>query len=768
MKEKCDVAIIGAGILGCFAARALSRFDLKVFVLEKKEDVCTEITRANTGIIYQGYDQHFGSLKADMCKKASESFPELCRSLEVPYRQSGLLMLSEGPNGEQSLEKKWKNSQRLNLSGVSLISGADIKQLEPFLQGDFSKALFAKNTYTVNPWALGIAAYEDAVSQGTSFFFRQEVTDILRGDEGFFLQTREDCYQAKRVICCGGLWSDKLWEMANQPKVRIIPDGADYLIFDTKVGNQISHIISFETENKKDGLTLVPTVDGNIMAGPSKRKQMGERYGTEQEELVHLLEQCERVLPALTEENVIRSFGALRPNPFEVIETQGKYEISDSSLKDFVILEEEDMLALVGVKTPGLTCASQLGEYICDWTLRSLKRDVPQKKTFFRERRSLPKQQSGEIICKCNQVTAEEIRKAIADGAYTLDGIKRRTGALMGRCQGGSCMADILKILEEETKKEETKACTDVPFRKKHYEVAIIGGGAAGMAAALSAQEKGLSVLLIDRKNQLGGILLQCRHQGFGLGYFGENLSGIEYAHRFEERIQEASKNQKQTFTLLLNTTVLCVKEDKTLEVSGKTPSGTNFSGSLSFDRLILATGCREKSVHSLLLSGTRPSGIFTSGTAQKMLNVYGKAVGEKIVILGTGDIGQIVARDLILAGKKIVAMIEKESEIGGLKRNREQCIENYQIPVFLNSQLVRIYGEETLEGIEVLHKDSGISERINCDTLLTAMGLIPDRDLLNENFKEDYPDWISATGNCDYVHEIVDGVSKEAEQIFR
>lgn len=771
MREKCDVAIIGAGILGCFAARALSRFDLKVFVLEKKEDVCTEITRANTGIIYQGYDQHFGSLKAKMCKMGSTTFPDLCRSLDVPYRKTGLLMLSSGPIGDRSLEKKWKNSQLMKLSGVSLLSADEISQIEPSIQGTFTKALLAQNTYTVNPWALGIAAYENAVSNGSSFFFRKEVTDIIRETDGFLIQTEDDQFQAKRVICCGGLWADKLWEMANRPSVRIVPDAADYLVFDTKVGKRISHIISFETEDKKEGLTLVPTVDGNIMAGPTRRRTSCERYSTERDELTWLLKKCERVLPELTEEYVIRSFGALRPNPFEVIENHGEYEISDSSLKDFVILEEEGMLALVGVKTPGVTCAAQLGEYICDWTLRSLGENVPLRKNFSGERKGITTTQGGENICKCNNVTAEEIRKAIADGATTLDGIKRRTGALMGRCQGGSCMAEILRILEEEKKKEEKKEeknCPDFLLQKKHYNVAVIGGGAAGMAAALSAHEKGLSVILIDRNAKLGGILLQCKHQGFGLGYFNEDLTGIEYARRFEEKVQRAHEDRNNPLSLLLLTTVQSIAEDKTIQVSGRTFSGKGFFGSVSFDRLILASGCREKSVHSLLLSGPRPKNIFTSGTAQKMLNVYGKNVGEKIVILGTGDIGQIVARDLIQSGKKIVAMIEKEAKTGGLKRNREQCIERYHIPVITDAQLIRIYGEEVIEGVEIFHKDTGISERLNCDTLLTAMGLIPDRELLNAGFKENIPEWITVTGNCDYVHEIVDAVSKEAEQIFQ
>ena len=178
MTERVDVLIIGAGILGCFAARNLSRYDLKTAVIEKNEDVCTGISKANTGIIYSGYDQHPGSLKASLCVRASKSFPELCRELDVPYKKCGLLMPAFGPAGEKVLKKKLRQSMENNADGVSVISGDEVHRMEPALEGRITQALYSENTCVVNPWELGIAAYENASANGVRFYFGQEAVKI--------------------------------------------------------------------------------------------------------------------------------------------------------------------------------------------------------------------------------------------------------------------------------------------------------------------------------------------------------------------------------------------------------------------------------------------------------------------------------------------------------------------------------------------------------------------------------------------------------------
>ena len=273
----------------------------------------------------------------------------------------------------------------------------------------------------------------------------------------------------------------------------------------------------------------------------------------------------------------------------------------------------------------------------------------------------------------------------------------------------------------------------------EHFELLVVGGGAAGMAAALRADERGMSVLLAERADRLGGILPQCIHSGFGLGYFGEDLTGPEYAARFIEKIE------KSGVKVLLDTMVLRLGEDKTALLSG-----SRGLCEISFDRCILAAGCRERPIGALPVHGTRPAGIFTAGAAQKMVNI------------GHYDIGQIMARRFTLMGKNVVAVVEKEPQLGGLARNRRNCIEAYNIPVILNATVEQVLGSGRINGVIIRDLLSGECRRLDCDTLVTAVGLIPERELA-DNIGE--PQWLNFCGNCDHIHEIVDAATMQAEK---
>lgn len=284
------------------------------------------------------------------------------------------------------------------------------------------------------------------------------------------------------------------------------------------------------------------------------------------------------------------------------------------------------------------------------------------------------------------------------------------------------------------------------------YELLVIGGGAAGMAAALAAEEAGSKKILIaEREAQPGGILRQCIHHGFGLGYFHEDLTGVEYAQRFIRRLE------KSGIEFRADTTVLELREDKSALLSSSAGVET-----VHFDRCILATGCRERAIGSLPVSGTRPAGVYSAGTAQKMVNLMGLDIGENIVILGSGDIGMIMARRFTLLGKKVIAMVEKESAPGGLVRNVRNCIEAYSIPVLTRSTVTRVHGKGRVVGVSIRNLESGEEKYLPCDTLIVSVGLIPERELIS-GF-DSIPEWLSLCGNCESVHEIVDSVTVQAE----
>ena len=317
------------------------------------------------------------------------------------------------------------------------------------------------------------------------------------------------------------------------------------------------------------------------------------------------------------------------------------------------------------------------------------------------------------------------------------------------------------------------------------YDVVVIGGGPAGMAAALGAAElrseavkesvvRGqgsgdeidvLRVALIERAERLGGILNQCTHTGFGLSYFGEELTGQEYARRFVERIESSEVE------VLTDTMVMDIGADHVVSVSGVQTGFRRVRAKV----VVLATGCRERPIGALPVTGSRPSGVFTAGAAQKMINLGGYDLGNRFVILGSGDVGLIVARELAKRGKDVIAVIEKEAKCGGLSRNRINCLEQYGIPLLTHSTVSKVHGMPRVSGVTVMHSeagqesgdgDTGIQNNtfIECDTLITSVGLIPERELYSHKVN----DWLFVCGNADYVHAIVDSVTVESEKIGR
>lgn len=304
----------------------------------------------------------------------------------------------------------------------------------------------------------------------------------------------------------------------------------------------------------------------------------------------------------------------------------------------------------------------------------------------------------------------------------------------------------------------------------------IIGGGPAGMSAAVSAYEAGeRDILILEREEHLGGILKQCIHNGFGLHRFGEELTGPEYAYRYEKRVEEYGISYKT------DTTVLDITQDKKITAMNR-EDGVFV---IEAKAIILAMGCRERPRGALNIAGTRPAGIYSAGTAQKLVNLKGYMPGKDVVILGSGDIGLIMARRMTLEGAKVHAVCELMPYSGGLARNIEQCLHDFDIPLYLSHTVVEIKGRERVEGVTIAEVDerrksiAGTERFIPCDTLLLSVGLIPENELTKtagisldrvtngaevDQNRQTSCEGVFACGNVLHVHDLVDYVSEEAE----
>ena len=446
-----DAAVIGGGVLGCFAARNLRRWNISTALIEGEGDVCTGITRSNTAIVYAGYDNKVGSLKAQMTVRGNASFDSLCEELEVHFSRCGSLMVSYGPGADKVLKKKYDSGIQSGVPGLELISGAEANEMEPMLAPGISTALFAPSTGTVNPWQLGIAAYENAVHNGCEPLLNTRVLGIQKTDAGYVIETDGEAIACKVVLNCAGLNADQVQELLFPPSVRLFPTGADFLILDRRV-EKPNHIIFQESEEKGKGVTAVPTVEGNLLLGPSQRPLYDRPWATTFEGMDFLREATARVLPGVDLGLVIRSFASVRPNPHRVIWKDGEYVPDGKSIGSFVIDNPgPGFWSLMGIKTPGLTCADQLGMYLAEQTAQFL--DAPENSAFDPHRKAIVRYRNHpdyhQMICQCEHITRGQILEAIARGATTVDGIKRRVGSGMGRCQGSRCAYEIVKILKE-------------------------------------------------------------------------------------------------------------------------------------------------------------------------------------------------------------------------------------------------------------------------------------------------------------------------------
>ncbi|MBQ5531240.1 MAG: FAD-dependent oxidoreductase [Kiritimatiellae bacterium] len=808
MTEKYDVAIAGAGIVGCATARALSRYNLSIAVLEAGSDVAEGASKANSAIVHAGFDAAGGTEKAKYNVLGNAMFENLCRELKTPFARNGSLVLAFGEEDEASLDALRKRGMD-NGVPVEIISREELRRREPNVSHEATAALWAPTGGICLPYDLTFRLAENAAANGAVFAFDTRVSGLERLDGGGWrIECRDGrLFEAKAFVNCAGVYSDMLNNLVSAVKYNIEPRRGEYLMIDKEESCAFTSTI-FQTPTKMGkGILVSPTVDGTIIVGPTA-EDVGDKddKATTYAGLEKVKAGARRTWPELPLNKVINEFSGLRAH--------------ETTRGDFVVGEAPDAPGFynaLGIESPGLTSAPAIGEKLADEVAQALGASRKNPVLVTKDAGWWPVTRNmdtgalaelvekdpsfGRIVCRCELVTEGEIRAAIRArvGARTLDGIKRRTRCGMGRCQGGFCTSRLIELLGTElgTPPEEfllsrktaprrlakrESAGVSNAGRSGTCDVLVVGAGPAGLAAACAAKEAGAEdVIVLERDESPGGILLQCIHTGFGLQRFKAELAGPEYAQRYIDLAESLG------IPLMCGAGVFAVKpacegERHAAAVTAVSPG----SGLKEWKAraVVLATGCRERPRGALMTPGTRQAGVYTAGTMQRLVNIDGIVPGRRAVILGSSDIGLIMARRLVFSGMKVLACIEIQEKSPGLLRNKIQCLDDIGIPLMLRHTVTEVEGRDHVTGVKVAEVDErhrtipGTEIHFDCDTLILSCGLIPESELAKKAGIEIDPETggplvdakmatrtpgVFACGNAVKVYDIVDGVSEDS-----
>jgi glycerol-3-phosphate dehydrogenase len=470
MPEKTyDVAIIGAGVVGCSVARELSRFKLSIAVVEKESDVAEGASGANSGVIHTGFKEPKLSLKALYCSEGNRRFPEIARELDVPYKKVGTYTVGETIEDLKKLEKLKEAGEAAGAIGLRILEEKELKQREPHVKGNF--ALLAPEGGITDPHEYTIALAENAAQNGVIFYFNNEVKKIKRKDGLYTLDSGKTKIKAKIVVNSAGVQAGKIAELAGNRKHAVNACRGEYLVLDKKTSNLITGMIYPMPPEKTGGIGvhLTPTIGGNIIIGPTAEYiNCLEDTSTTAERISELVDGARFLVPEINPKHVIHEYSGLRAKTVKA---------GEANKGDFIIEENPGMfIQLIGIESPGLTAAPVIADKVREIVGRHLKLEPNKKFNPKRNKRLKFSQLSdaekeelikknpdyGIVVCRCEQVTKGEIIESLRNplGVGTLKGIRIRTRAGMGRCQGSFCMPKIMEIFRELNIKELTlKGC---------------------------------------------------------------------------------------------------------------------------------------------------------------------------------------------------------------------------------------------------------------------------------------------------------------------
>jgi glycerol-3-phosphate dehydrogenase len=740
MENIYDIAIIGAGAVGSAIARELSRYELKIVLLEANSDVGMGTSKASTAIWHTGYDATPGSLEAKLLRRSYQLMESYMPEAGIPFERIGGLLIAWNQDQLDTLPKLCEKAHQNGEMDVQLIGADEVYRMEPHLGLGALGGMIVPGEGILCTFSVPLACARQAVANDVELKLNFRVESIKAEEDVHIISSEPESILARWVINAAGLYSDEINNHFGYENFRVTPRRGELIVYDKLARPLVNHVLLPVPTAITKGVLISPTVYGNILLGPTAEDLRDKTAtNTSGNGLQSLLEKGEKIVPELLDEEVTATYAGLR-----AATEHSDYQIA--------LYADQRYICVGGIRSTGISAGLGIAEYVADLLKEGgveLTRK-PEVKTIkipnIGESFTRPYQNAelitencdyGKIVCHCERVTLGELADAMHSNipATSLDALRRRTRALQGRCQGFNCQAALVKTLEAGSSSHSQgvlpKTQQQAVGLHNKADVLIVGAGPAGLAAALELKRLGIQdVIVAERESEAGGIPRLCGHIGFGLGDFHQVLTGPKYARKYREMAEKAGiKIAKNTTITGWNNTA---EDGRGSNLSYTSPHGL---GTIEAKSVLLATGVRERPRAARLVPGSRPQGVFTTGSLQRFVYEQHLPVGKRAVIVGAEIVSLSVVTTLLHAGVNIVNMVTE------LPRHQ------LYLPLFLpakifyadllartsiltNKRVTNILGRQRVEGIEVTDLDSGKTEIIECDTVVFTGDWIPENEL--------------------------------------
>jgi L-2-hydroxyglutarate oxidase LhgO len=755
MNQVFDVAVIGAGVVGAAIARELSKHQLDVALIEALPDVGMGTSKASTAIWHTGFDAKPGSLEATLMRRSYPLMAEYMREANIAHELLGAILIAWNPAQLEALPSLLQKAHQNGVTDVVPLTVEEIYKREPHINSGALGGLFVPGEGILCTYSVPLACAYQAVTNGVKLYLNWPVTAAKREQDAWVLETSGAgaANQATRsirtrfVVNAAGLESDTINNLFGHQQFKVTPRRGQLIIYDKLARSLVNHVLLPVPTSVTKGVLISPTVYGNILLGPTAEDLKDKSASqTTTDGLNMLIDKGRMILPQLLDEEVTATYSGMR----------AATEHSDYQIQ---MHADQNYLCAGGIRSTGISSALGIAEYAAE-LLAEAGLSLKPKDEFktvrlpsighadqrpFQDAALLAKDGSyGQIVCHCELVSRGEVRDAMCAPipATTLDGIRRRTRASQGRCQGFNCHAALTAALGGTSSSTAnvcvmpTVSAAAATTRNVHAksvsistQVLIVGGGPAGLAAAIELKKQGVKdVVVVDREAEAGGTPRLCHHIGFGREDLWRLYSGPGYAKRYRQLALDLNVDIRTSTTV---TGWSSAQSDFRLNVSS--PSGI---GEISAGTVLLATGIRERPRSARMIPGSRPSGVFTTGSLQRFLHEEHLPVGKTAVIVGAELVSLSALMMLWESGVRCAMMVTDQPRhqvyfpFTPMKWALTKLLT--QTPVVTGARITNVLGQRKLEGIEVT-RASGQVQSVPCDALIFTGEWIPENEMARQ-----------------------------------